>query len=354
MKKIVLLVLILSSCIANAQKLPKNIIFLIGDGMGLSQITAGITVADNTQYIEKMPVIGLIKTQSADNYVTDSAAGATAFSIGKKTNNGMISLTPDSLSHATILELAESKKLATGLVSTSAITHATPAAFIAHNVNRGNYEEIAADFLKTDIDVFMGGGLKYFNSRKDNRDLVKELKTKKYTVVTNPEDLKSINKKTKVAALMANEHLKRYNAGRDDLLPEMTAKTLDILSQNKKGFFLMIEGSQIDWGGHANSIKYITNEFIDFDHAIGVAMEFAQKHPETLIVVTADHETGGLALKDYNQEQGKLDAKFTTRSHTGVMVPVFAMGPGAEEFSGVYENTEIFNKMVKLLKLLEK
>lgn len=346
--------LLVISLALSAQQKPKNIIFLIGDGMGLAQITAGITVADNTQYIEQMPVIGLIKTHSANDFVTDSAAGATAFATGTKTNNGMISMNPDSIPLTTILEMAELEGLATGLVSTSAITHATPASFIAHDLSRNNYEEIAADFLDTDIDVFMGGGLNHFTKRKDNRNLVRELQEKKYTVITDKEELNNLQPDGKVAALLADEHLKRYAAGRGDLLPEMTQKTLDILSKNKKGFFLMVEGSQIDWGGHANSINYITNEFIDFDHTIGVALEFAKKNPGTLIVITADHETGGLGLNGYDEETNKLKDKYTTRHHTGIMIPVFAYGPGADNFAGIYQNTEIFDKMVKLLKLNNK
>jgi alkaline phosphatase len=154
-----------------------------------------------------------------------------------------------------------------------------------------------------------------------------------------------------VVALLDTGHLPRYAAGRDDLLVQMTNKSIEILDSRTNGFFLMIEGSQIDWGGHANSTKYIVNEFLDFDQAVGAALKFAKEDGNTLVVVTADHETGGMGLNGYDAEKNKLNAKYTTKSHTGIMVPVFAYGPGADHFSGVYDNTEIFHKMVKLLNL---
>lgn len=328
---------------------PKNIIFLIGDGMGVSHVFAGLTGNRGRLFIENCRHIGFSKTQSADKYITDSAAGGTALSCGVKTYNGAIGVNTDTVSIPSILEEAEAKGLATGLVSTSAITHATPASYIAHQKKRSMYEEIAADFLKTDIDVFIGGGLAHFIGRKDKRNLLTELKEKGYTVENDMAKISKI-KKGKLAGLTAQVHNERMDA-RGDMLPIATKTAINILDNNSgdKGFFVMIEGSQIDWGGHAGSTIYIVEDMLDFDRAIGEAIKFAAKDGETLVVVTADHETGGLALTGGDMETGMVKGAFPTGGHTGVMVPVFSYGPGADEFIGIMDNTEIHAKMKKLL-----
>jgi alkaline phosphatase len=328
-------------------KKPKNIIFLIGDGMGVTQVFAGLTANKGHLFLENCKTIGFSQTQSADKYITDSAAGGTALSTGKRTYNGAVAVDMEKKPIKTILEDAEEEGLATGLVSTSAITHATPAVYIAHQPNRGMYEEIAADFLKTDIDVFIGGGKKHFTQRKDGRNLVEELKAKGYRYEEDINKIKKV-KKGKLAALTADVHNGRVNE-RGDMLPIATKTAIKILSNNKKGFFLMVEGSQIDWGGHANSTIYIVEEMLDFDRAVGKALEFAAKDGETLVVVTADHETGGMAITGGVFADGVVKAGFPTSHHTATMVPVFSYGPGAEEFMGIMKNTDIHDKMEKLL-----
>lgn len=328
-------------------KKPKNIIFLIGDGMGTAQVFSGLTANKGHLYLENFKSVGFSKTQSADDYITDSAAGATALSAGVKTYNGAIGVDVNKQPVETILEKAEKKGLATGLVSTSAITHATPASYIAHQESRNMYEDIAADFLKTDIDVFIGGGIEHFSKRKDGRNLMTELEQKGYQVETDINKVKDI-KSGKLAALTAPVHNGRV-AERGDMLPIASETAIDILSNNKKGFFLMIEGSQIDWGGHAGSTVYVVEDMLDFDKVIGQVLKFAAKDKNTLVVVTADHETGGMALTGGSMENGTVKADFPTGSHTAVMVPVFAFGPGAEEFTGIMENTDIHKKMMSLL-----
>jgi len=328
-------------------KKPKNVILMIGDGMGVSEVSAGVTANGGHLFLDNFKYAGFSRTQSSDNYITDSAAGGTALSSGQKTYNGAIGVNPDTVAVKTILEMAEDKGLSTGLVSTSAITHATPASFIAHQGARGSYEDIAADFMKTDIDVFIGGGYKHFAQRKDKRDLTKDLQTKGYQVLRNPEDIYKV-KTGKLAGLTADEHNDPIPK-RTMSLPKSTETALNILSRNKKGFFIMIEGSQIDFGGHANSTIYVVNEMLDFDQTIGKALEFAAKDGETLIVVTADHETGGMALAGGNMKTGMVRGAFTSGDHTAVMVPVFAYGPGAELFGGIQENTDIAKKIMQLL-----
>ena len=346
--------LILSSCNKNVvQKdtasltdTPKNIILLIGDGMGLGQITAGMIVNDNYTSLEKFDVVGLHKNYAYDNLITDSAAGATAFACGVKTYNGAIGVDHDTIPVKTILEEAEEKGMATGLVATSTIVHATPASFIAHNRQRRNYEEIALDFLKTDVDYFVGGGKKFFDRRSDDRDLIAELKAKGYQVSNYfDEEFDQVTiDKNKFAFLTSDEDPLPVLGGRDYLM-EASTRAVDHLSKiSENGFFLMIEGSQIDWGGHANESDYIISEFIEYDKVIAAMIDWAIKDKNTLVIVTADHETGGYAINTGSTRE-KLVTAFTSDYHTGVMIPVFAHGPGAKRFSGIYENTAIYKKM---------
>jgi len=330
-----------------SNKRPKNVIMMIGDGMGVAHIYAGLAANGGHLFLDNFKYIGFSKTQSSDNFITDSAAGGTALSSGIKTYNGAIGVNPDTIAVKTILEMAENKGLATGLVSTSAITHATPASYIAHQGSRGSYEDIAADFLKTDINVFIGGGYKHFTERADKRDLTKELKQNGYQVLRKMDDIAQV-KNGKLAGLIADEHNEVFPKREMDL-PLSTQTALNILDKNKKGFFIMVEGSQIDWGAHQNNTIYVVNEMLDFDRTIGKALEFASKDRETLIVVTADHETGGFALTGGNMKSGMVKGAFSTSDHTGVMVPVFAYGPGAENFTGIMENTEIAEKIISLM-----
>lgn len=325
---------------------PKNIILMIGDGMGLSQITAGMYSNGDKLQLERMKTIGLHKSHSADALVTDSAAGATAFACGKKTYNGAIAVDVDTTPVTTILEEAEKLGLATGLVSTSTIVHATPASFIAHNAYRKNYEAIAADFLSTDIDLFIGGGSSFFNNRKDERDLYTELEAKGYRVSDYfKSDLDTIN-------IDPNKNF-AYLTSFDDPLPvaqgrtylkNASIKAIEALAAKDKGFFLMIEGSQIDWGGHSNNSDYIVSEMIDFDNTIGAVLDWAEADGETLVIVTADHETGGYAIQKESTRDSLVTA-FTSDYHTAQMICVFAHGPNEDLFKGIYDNTAIYYKM---------
>lgn len=330
-------------------KKPKKVILMIGDGMGTAHVFGAMTANGGRIFLDNFRQIGFAKTQSANSYVTDSAAGGTALSTGHKANNGAIGVNTDTVAVKTVLEMAEDKGLATGLVSTSAITHATPASFIAHQGSRGSYEDIAADFLKTDIDVFIGGGYRFFTERKDKRNLTSELKQKGYLVLRDMNEIAQV-KTGKLAGLTAYEHNDVYPKRTMDL-PLATQTALNILGQNKKGFFIMVEGSEIDWGSHQHNTIYLINEMLDFDRAIGKALEFAANDGETLIVVTSDHETGGFTLVDGNPKTGMVKGAYATGSHTASMVPVFAYGPGAEHFNGIMDNTDIPKKIMKLLGL---
>jgi alkaline phosphatase len=326
-------------------KRPKNVILMIGDGMSAVQIYAGLTANKTPFNLEEFKFIGFSKTNST-KYVTDSGAGATAIATGYKTNNGAIGV--DSLNNSvpTILEIASKKGLATGLVVTTDITDATPASFAAHQPKRAMHQEIAADFLNSGVDVFIGAGKSHFNKRLDGRDLLAELKNNGYKVSSDIDEITAV-KTGKLAGFLSEKPVKE----RGDQLLKTSMSTINILKENRKGFFLMIEASKIDDGGHDNNLDVVVEEMIDFDKTIGKVLEFAKKDKNTLIIITGDHETGGLTLTNGNIATGKVEGKFSTKGHTGVMLPVFAYGPGAENFMGIYHNNTIFNKLKKVLGL---
>jgi alkaline phosphatase len=353
MKKVFLLGLLVSVIIPSqlllAQKSLKNVVFLIGDGMGIAQVYAGMVANGNKLNLERCTYSGFSKTYSSNKFTTDSGAGGTALACGVKTKNGMIGMSPDSVAAQSILELSSKNKLVTGIVVACAVTHATPASFIAHEVNRNMYDEIAADYLKTNIDVFIGGGRKYFEDRNDGRNLTNELKAKNYQIAYKLDDIKAI-KSGKLAGLLYDDQ----NPGmpeRDTMLPDATMAAIGILSTNRKGFFLMVEGSQIDWAGHDNNMPQMISEMLDFDQTVGRVLDFAQKDGHTLVIITADHETGGLAILNGKFGSNDMKTVFTTKDHTGVPVPVFAYGPGANNFTGFMENISFKAKLEKLLKL---
>lgn len=329
---------------------PKKVILMIGDGMGLAQISGGMAFFEGQNAFERFKVIGLSKTSSGDHYVTDSGAGATAFSIGKKAYNNGIGIAAVSSSHPTLFELAKKKGLSTGVAVTSSIVHATPASFYAHVKHRRNYELIAEYLLAGNCDIAIGGGSKFFNQRTDRRDLLKELAAKGFTTIADSSKWQETNA-SKLVYVSAFDGMPKMQQGRGDFLKKASAMAMRNLNANPNGYMLMIEGSQIDWGGHDMDFEYMKAELIDFNEVINLVLDAAAKDGNTLVIVTADHETGGLALTEDHNNHKRFVPKYTYNEHTGIMVPVFAFGPGAEQFGGMYENTEIFTKLKQLMGL---
>ncbi|UTW62205.1 alkaline phosphatase [bacterium SCSIO 12741] len=336
----------------------KNVIFLIGDGMGLTQVSTAFYFSGGVPNFSKFRQISLINTSSRSHKITDSAAGATAFACGKRTYNGAIGMDADTQSINNITEILAKRNIRSGLVSTSSITHATPACFFAHADSRRKEEFIASQMSDSEVDFFAGGGSHFFNKRKDGANYIDTLKNRGFEISLGPIQAPEnwdINKKYGFLAdtLAMPSMLK----GRGDFLPEATQMALDYLSQDTNGFFLMVEGSQIDWGGHANNSDYIITEVEDFDKTIGVALEFAIRNQNTLVIVTADHETGGYALSSRRDTiDGKVRSNydeiaptFSTGGHTASLIPVFAYGPGETDFNGIYNNHEIYQKMLRAL-----
>lgn len=320
---------------------PTRVILFIGDGVGTAYWSAAKFAADELA-IERFPVAGLVDTRSSSHRVTDSAAGATVYATGVRTYNGAIGVGPDTLPRKTVLQLAVEKGMSTGLVATSTITHATPASFAAHVPHRNMEGEIARQMSAQGVDVLLGGGRKFFDgSGDDSSNLLPELR-ERYVYVESASELRSLRMDTVSAllGLFAEGGMAKAIEGRAPELDEMTRVALEIVGRNPNGFFLMVEASQPDWRGHANEpLEEVVAEMLEFDRAIRVALEYQERHPETLIVITADHETGGLALQQ--TREGGLAAGYTTTWHTGSMVPLFAKGPGAERFGGVKDNYRI-------------
>ncbi len=333
----------------------KNIIFMIGDGMGLAHTYSAMLRSQTPLAFERAQYIGLSKTYSANNRVTDSAASGTAMATGHKTYNGAIGVDTARKPVENIVERAQKKGLATGIVVTKDITDATPAAFMAHQPSRKMAEEIASDIAGSNVDLFIGGGRNRFEKRQDGVNLTDQLRKQGYAIAYTLDEIKNV-KSGKLAGLMASGNLKKMTEGRGDYLPQATAQALTILQNNSpKGFFLMVEGSQIDSGGHDNDAEVVIAETLDFNKAIAVAFDFADRNPGTLVVVTADHETGGLTIPsnkaDFTQGESGIKYLFSTGGHTGIMVPIYAYGTGAQNFSTIMENTDLPKKMAALLGL---
>ena len=344
--------------VAKTAKQPKNVILLISDGTGLSQISTAFYFQDKVSNYTRFQEMGLINTSSSQEDVTDSAAGATAFASGIKTYNGAIGLDDDFSAPKTLVEIASENGIQTGIIATSSLTHATPASFYAHVKSRGMENEIAEFLPKSGIDFFAGGGIQFFSGRKDNKDLIAQLRSNNFTVdTTSFSNYNSLKSSDKLGFLLAPNAMPKMQEGRGNFLSKAIEAGTEFLTKKGSNFFMMAEGSQIDWGGHDNDAPYLIAELIDFDEAIGKALDFAEKDGNTLVVVTSDHETGGftLASKTKTREDGstysdykEIGPTFSTGGHSATLIPVFAYGPGAENFKGIYQNNEIFEKILSL------
>ncbi len=321
-----------------------NVVFIVGDGMGLSQITAGMYASGNRSALEKFPVVGLIKTHSGSDLITDSAAGATAFSSGEKTYNGAIAVDMDKQPLRTLFEEGDERGVSTGLAVTCTITHATPAAFYAHDEGRQNYEAIAEDLALSGVDIAIGYGEEQFNKRADGRDLLRVMEERNFVVSDRLEEVK-VRRDRRQAVILPGIDPPRFDKRPEHFLKRSVALALDQLSSNRQPFILLVEGSQIDWAGHSNDSDYLIGEMKDFDEAVLEVINWAQKDRQTLVVVTADHETGGYALTEGVLANYVVSGSFNSTNHTAAMVPVFAYGPGATLFSGIYDNTAIHTKL---------
>jgi len=316
----------------------ENVILMIGDGNGLSQISAANQINGGQLTLTQIKSIGLIKTQSADDYTTDSAAAATAMAIGEKTKNRAIGMDAHFGIKKNITEILSEKGFVTGCITTDEITGATPASFYAHRKDRSEKSGMAKDLINSKLSLFVGGGALSFD--------LKKLREKFY-LYDNINELENSNKE-RVGHFISEKDVPSVDL-RGNILSKATSNGIQFLNKKEKPFFLMVEGAQIDWYGHENQFSKVMEEVIDFDLAISEAIKFADQNKNTLVLITADHETSGLSILSGDLRDNTLEGSFATHDHTGMMVPVFAYGPYSQNFQGVYNNYDLFHKIITLM-----
>ena len=355
---------------------PKNIILLISDGMSLTQVSTYRLLKGGPNEriaVDKFPVSGIVLTHSENAIVTDSASSATAFSTGRKTNNGALGLDEDNKILENFTEIIDRYGYVSSLISTSEITHATPAAYASHVDLRWKTDEISLQMMESNVMTILGGGRHFFlpedlgGKRSDGLNLLEQMESSRM-VMTEKKELDSFDHSDlgKVVGLFADEALRDKDKPENHVFEPSSSEMLNFAINRSekfnengcKGFFIMLEGSQVDWAGHANDLNYLKREMQDFDEAVELALDYATQNPDTLVIATADHETGGLLIEsssptDYTAPEVKFS--FNTGigygSHTGVPVPVYAYGPGSENFTGTLDNTDIFYAMLEAVKM---
>ena len=355
---------------------PKNIILLISDGMSLTQVSTYRLLKGGPNEriaVDKFPVSGIVLTHSENAIVTDSASSATAFSTGRKTNNGALGLDEDNKILENFTEIIDRYGYVSSLISTSEITHATPAAYASHVDLRWKTDEISLQMMDSNVMTILGGGRHFFlpedlgGKRSDGLNLLEQMESSRM-VMTEKKELDTFDHSDlgKVVGLFADEALRDKEKPENHVFEPSSSEMLNFAINRSekfnengcKGFFIMLEGSQVDWAGHANDLNYLKREMQDFDEAVELALDYATQNPDTLVIATADHETGGLLIEsssptDYTAPEVKFS--FNTGigygSHTGVPVPVYAYGPGSENFTGTLDNTDIFYAMLEAVKM---
>lgn len=367
---------LLQKAIIPIKNKPKNIILLISDGMSLTQVSTYRLLKGGPNEriaVDKFPVSGIVLTHSENAIVTDSASSATAFSTGRKTNNGALGLDEDNKILENFTEIIDRYGYVSSLISTSEITHATPAAYASHVDLRWKTDEISLQMMESNVMTILGGGRHFFlpedlgGKRSDGLNLLEQMESSRM-VMTEKKELDSFDHSDlgKVVGLFADEALRDKEKPENHVFEPSSSEMLNFAINRSekfnengcKGFFIMLEGSQVDWAGHANDLNYLKREMQDFDEAVELALDYATQNPDTLVIATADHETGGLLIEsssptDYTAPEVKFS--FNTGigygSHTGVPVPVYAYGPGSENFTGTLDNTDIFYAMLEAVKM---
>ncbi|NMB21443.1 MAG: alkaline phosphatase [Firmicutes bacterium] len=348
--------------VSGAEGLVKNVILLVGDGMGLNQITAARVSLENGAYsrlfLDTMAYTGLSINFSHDNLVTDSAAAATALATGYRTDNGRLATLPDGTPVISLMRKAKEEGLSIGIVTTAKVVDATPAAFLVNADLRSVEKQIAEDMLNAEPDVLLGGGgdafgINPFTREPKSRSVMTQALEDGYTYVYDREgllDLKVSSDLKLIGLFMGGGmsfEVTRFPT--EPTITEMTSRALEIVAQNPQGFFLLVEGARIDTAGHSNSVEEMMADLIAFDNAVGLALEYAKEHPGTLVVVTADHETGGFGVTSGTPEGERVNYGWLSTGHTAAMVPIYAFGTGAEQFTGTLDITEIPVRIGKLM-----
>lgn len=323
-------------------KAPKNIILLIADGMGMSQLYAAYTANRGDLTTFKIRHTGSVLTSSGDSYITDSAPSATAYSSGKKSNNRSVGVSNTGQPLKLLPDHFAELGMMSAVVTAGDITDATPAAFYAHQVERTSVIPILEDLKNASLSVLMGAGSSIIDSFL--------YASQEYWEITHQINRVTTDRLTKKYILTDSSAGKPAAKGRNNWLTQAFLKSIDLVSKNENGFFIMAEAAQVDYGGHANQLPYVVSEVLDFDKLVSAAIAYADKDGETLVIITADHETGGLTLLDGDIVQGYVSGHFSTNDHTAIPVPFFAYGPKSHIFKGILENTDIFKKIIEIRK----
>lgn len=326
----------------------KNVILMIGDGMSLMHVYTAWAANRGKLWLENAQATGLSKTWAVKKLVTDSGSGGTSLATGVKTVYHAVGVDPEGKPLTSLVDVAKELGKDAGMAVTCRLWDATPCDFCCHNIDRDKEEELVGDYPTSGVDFVFGGGAQKFTNRKDGRDIFKELQKNGYHVSRTLDDFFAYDKNSRIFAVPYDKDTPLPDE-RGDLLARASMKGISLMNQNKNGFFMMIEGSQLDDYGHFNQLDLLMKETLDFDQTVGEVMKWAAKDGETLVVVTADHETGGLTLVNGNKDEGRVECCFSTKDHSGAMVPVYAFGPGAENFTGIFENTDVFKKIKKLM-----
>jgi alkaline phosphatase len=324
----------------------KNVILMIGDGMGLVQIDAANKVNGGLSLLN-MKYIGLFDNRSRDAFTTDSAGAGSSLATGESNSNRHISISDDGVPYPSLTDFFSERGYACGVVTLGNVVDATPAAFYGHNVERDDADALTKDLLDGKVDLLAGSGINQFTHRDDGFDIISALEGAGYDFIRDVGDINGTDKKVICIDEAMEAAADTTNIG---LLAETTKAAVDKLSSDSKGFFLMVEGAKIDYAGHSNCLPGSIVETLSFDMAVQEALKFADSNGETLVIVTADHETGGLTLVDGDLETGHLTARYTTNDHTPVMIPVFAYGPYADRFIGKYQIYDLPNKIKEIFK----
>ena len=351
MRRISLIVVLLATTIltARAQEV-KSIIYLIGDGMGLSSVSMmQVESGYETTIFDSAENIALQKTYSMDNRITDSAASGTALATGFKTNNTYLGVTADGTPVESLMEVSQRQGMATGVVVTTYLQHATPAAFYAHINSRHEYQAISEQLAASSLDVAIGGGMAFFKEVYGD-DVKKSLRKCGFKLATTMDEVRATPEDSRLVALLAD-----YEVGSNtgSYLADATSEALRLLADDEDGFVLMVEGSLIDGMGHANDAKAQQLEMQSFMQAVEVAVAFANENPGTLVVVTADHSTGGLSIvsadADFTLSEQGVEYRWTTKGHSGEMIPIYLYGAGAESINGIMENSDLGTKLKSVI-----
>lgn len=320
----------------------RNVILLIGDGMGMGAVNAAMYANGGELTMTNLRTFGYVRTQSADNFTTDSAASGTAYACGVKTNNGYVGVGTDGEALENLPEKLAKLGYISGVVSTDDLNGATPASFFAHEQARGNSTAIWADLAESALSFASAGTQAVYEKQSlKTQEAIKE----KFELVYSPSD----------AAVAESDRLLYLPASvkaddRGDYLPETTEMAIRYLSERaKKGFFLMVEGARIDKEEHSNNLKGTVAETLDFDKAVEAAVRFAEADGHTLVIISADHETGAVSLTRGNPSDGYAVGTFTSKGHSPMMVPLFAFGPKSYFFTGTQENSDVSNKIYSIL-----